>query len=155
MDAEELVPGDVIQLLPGDPIPADARVISSHRLQVEESALTGESRPVSKSEAPVLPDVPLGDRRSMVFRGTTVVGGQGHFWEHEELDLETGRDSPVSADSSTCSRWLLMTRASAGIGSPGQQLDHVTWDQFLSVHGRLFGRRAGRGHGRRWSDGAP
>ena len=92
VDAEELVPGDVIQLLPGDPIPADARVISSHRLQVEESALTGESRPVSKSEAPVLPDVPLGDRRSMVFRGTTVVGGRA-----SAVVVETGAKTEIGA----------------------------------------------------------
>ena len=76
VDAEELVPGDVIQLLPGDPVPADARIISAHRLQVEESALTGESRPVEKWEQIVSADAPLGDRRSMVFRGTTVVGGR-------------------------------------------------------------------------------
>ncbi|MGE3268891.1 MAG: cation-translocating P-type ATPase, partial [Chloroflexota bacterium] len=92
VDAEELVPGDVIQLLPGDPVPADARVISSHRLQVEESALTGESRPVEKHEEPVLADVPLGDRRSMVFRGTTVVGGRA-----SAVVVETGRTTQIGA----------------------------------------------------------
>ena len=48
VDADQLVPGDVIQLLPGDPVPADARIIEAQRLKVEESALTGESRPVDK-----------------------------------------------------------------------------------------------------------
>ena len=92
VDAEELVPGDVIQLLPGDPIPADARVISSHRLQVEESALTGESRPVEKQEAIVTPDAPLGDRRSMVFRGTTVMGGRA-----TAVVVETGATTQIGA----------------------------------------------------------
>jgi P-type Ca2+ transporter type 2C len=92
LDADELVPGDVIQLLPGDPVPADARIVTSHRLQVEESALTGESRPVEKSETPVFPDVPLGDRRSMVFRGTTVVGGRA-----SAIVVETGGRTEIGA----------------------------------------------------------
>jgi Ca2+-transporting ATPase len=66
----------VIQLLPGDAVPADARVITAHRLQVEESALTGESRAVEKIESPVEERYGLADRRSMVYRGTTVVGGR-------------------------------------------------------------------------------
>ncbi|HZO29551.1 MAG TPA: HAD-IC family P-type ATPase [Chloroflexota bacterium] len=92
VDAEELVPGDVIQLLPGDPVPADARVISAHRLQVEESALTGESRPVEKWEQVVSADAPLGDRRSMVFRGTTVVGGRA-----SAVVVETGATTQIGA----------------------------------------------------------
>jgi Ca2+-transporting ATPase len=92
VDAEELVPGDVIQLLPGDPVPADARVISAHHLQAEESALTGESRPVEKREQPVQADAPLGDRRSMVYRGTTVVGGRA-----SAIVVETGATTEIGA----------------------------------------------------------
>ncbi len=77
IDAEGLVPGDTILLLPGDPVPADARLWDVHRLQVEESALTGESRSVAKSSDPVPSQVPLADRDCMVYRGTTVVGGRG------------------------------------------------------------------------------
>ena len=77
VEAAELVPGDVVKLMPGDPVPADARVVLAHRLQVEESALTGESEPVWKESEPVGPEAALHDRRSLVYRGTTVVGGHG------------------------------------------------------------------------------
>ena len=77
VDAEKLVPGDVVVLLPGDPVPADARVWEAHRLLVEESALTGESAPVAKTPEPVDIHSPLADRISMLYRGTTVVGGRG------------------------------------------------------------------------------
>jgi P-type Ca2+ transporter type 2C len=77
MDAAEVVPGDLVQLWPGDPVPADARVLEAQRLVVEESALTGESHPVEKRVDEVPARAPLADRRSMVYRGTTVVGGRG------------------------------------------------------------------------------
>ncbi|MBE0599461.1 MAG: cation-transporting P-type ATPase, partial [Desulfuromonadales bacterium] len=48
IDAGELVPGDILLLAPGDPISADGRLIEVHRLQIDESTLTGESRPVGK-----------------------------------------------------------------------------------------------------------
>ncbi|MDP8924106.1 MAG: cation-transporting P-type ATPase, partial [Chloroflexota bacterium] len=92
VDAEELVPGDVIQLLPGDPVPADARVLAAHRLQVEESALTGESRAVEKHEQVVPEHFALADRRSMVHRGTTVVGGRG-----SAVVVATGGDTVIGA----------------------------------------------------------
>jgi P-type Ca2+ transporter type 2C len=77
VEADELVPGDVVKLLPGDPVPADARIIEVHHLKVEESALTGESRPVDKSERRQSAHLALADRQSMVFRGTTIVSGSG------------------------------------------------------------------------------
>ncbi len=77
VDAQDLVPGDTVLLLPGDPVPADGRVWEAHRLQLEESALTGESRPATKSPDPVEVEKVLADHRSMVYRGTTVVGGRG------------------------------------------------------------------------------
>ena len=77
VEAGELVPGDVIKLLPGDPVPADARLTFAHRLQVEESALTGESRPADKDVLPVEVSAILAERRCMLYRGTTVVGGHG------------------------------------------------------------------------------
>lgn len=79
--SEEIVPGDIIILEAGDLIPADARVIESASLKVEESALTGESLPVDKiSDALKVSDksdVPLGDRKNMVYTGSTVVYGRG------------------------------------------------------------------------------
>jgi Ca2+-transporting ATPase len=76
--ARELVPGDVILLSTGDRIPADARLIEAINLQVEESALTGESVPVEKHMHPLGHDnLPLGDRRNMVYAGTSVTYGRG------------------------------------------------------------------------------
>ncbi len=78
--SEDLVVGDVILLEAGDAVPADARVLESHSLQAEESALTGESVPVHKSEqalAAAGDSVPLGDRVNMVYTGSTVVYGRG------------------------------------------------------------------------------
>lgn len=75
--AEELVPGDIVRLKAGDKVPADLRLIQQQNLQIEESALTGESVPVTKSLEPVLADSPLGDRTNMAFSGTTVTAGSG------------------------------------------------------------------------------
>jgi len=76
--ARELVPGDVILLSTGDRIPADARLIEAINLQVEESALTGESVPVEKHMHLLGHDnLPLGDRRNMVYAGTSVTYGRG------------------------------------------------------------------------------
>jgi len=75
--AADLVPGDLIVLEAGVKIAADARVVDSAHLEVEESALTGESLPSAKSVTPADLDGSLGDRISMVFSGTTVAAGRG------------------------------------------------------------------------------
>lgn len=79
--SEELVPGDVVVLEAGDAVPADGRILESASLKIEEAALTGESVPVNKI-AGVLglgerKDVPLGDRKNMMYMGSTVVYGRG------------------------------------------------------------------------------
>lgn len=73
----EIVPGDVLVLRPGTIVAADARVLSSDALSLDESMLTGESLPVSKTDKPVAVDRVLAERTSMVYRGSTVVGGNG------------------------------------------------------------------------------
>ncbi|MHB1556864.1 MAG: cation-translocating P-type ATPase [Isosphaeraceae bacterium] len=74
--ARELVPGDLIALEAGDSIPADARLIRSFGLRVQEASLTGESTPVDKDAEDVLDTrTPLGDRSNMVFMGTAVAAG--------------------------------------------------------------------------------
>ncbi|MBO5412098.1 MAG: cation-translocating P-type ATPase [Clostridia bacterium] len=80
--SEELVVGDVVLLEAGDSVPADARVVESASLKVEEAALTGESLPVTKITEELqlsasAKDVPLGDRKNMVYMGSTVVYGRG------------------------------------------------------------------------------
>lgn len=76
--AREVVPGDLIQVEAGDRIPADSRVVYAAGLQTQEASLTGESTPVEKSRDPI-PDteVPVGDRRNMLFMGTIAVSGRG------------------------------------------------------------------------------
>ncbi|HBE84378.1 MAG TPA: magnesium-transporting ATPase, partial [Lachnoclostridium sp.] len=78
MDTSELVPGDIIKLQLGSIVPADARLITSTNLQVDESALTGESEP-SEKDADILlqGSVPLGDQLNMVFSSCHVTSGHG------------------------------------------------------------------------------
>ena len=79
--SEDLVVGDIIVLEAGDAVPADARIIECASMKIEEAALTGESVPVDKKVDVLTPnaegDVPLGDRKNMVFMGSTVVYGRG------------------------------------------------------------------------------
>lgn len=76
IDATDLIPGDIIILNAGDFVPADARLIKSASLKVEEAALTGESVPSEKdSEADVDENAPLGDRHNMVYSGCSVTYG--------------------------------------------------------------------------------
>ncbi len=77
INAEELVPGDIVLLESGDKIPADLRLLVSHDLEVDESLLTGESLPVAKDGNSVLDeDIGLGDRVNMLFTGTLVGRGR-------------------------------------------------------------------------------
>lgn len=80
--SEELVPGDIVVLEAGDAVPADGRILECASMKVEEAALTGESVPVTKkSDALSLleneKDIALGDRKNMVYMGSTVVYGRG------------------------------------------------------------------------------
>jgi Ca2+-transporting ATPase len=88
---QEIVPGDLLELAPGTLVPADARIIEARDLTVDESALTGESMPVTKTVAAIDdPDLPLADRTNMVYRGTLVTGGSGLA-----IAVATGRASQV------------------------------------------------------------
>jgi Ca2+-transporting ATPase len=76
--SRELVPGDVILLLTGKKVPADGRIISVVNLKADEAALTGESVPVEKQSEPLESgQLPLGDRRNMVYAGTALTYGRG------------------------------------------------------------------------------
>ncbi|MFI2102049.1 cation-translocating P-type ATPase [Isoptericola sp. NPDC019693] len=77
VDAQEVVPGDVVRVRPGDRVPADVRLLESHALRVEESALTGEALAAAKQVDPVPAEAGLGDRASMLYSGTLVVAGGG------------------------------------------------------------------------------
>src|SRR6476660_1766207 len=78
--AEQLVPGDIVAIEAGDVVPADGRLLKAATLEVAESALTGESLPVSKgTDAVEGADTPLGDRTDMVYMNTNVTRGAGEF----------------------------------------------------------------------------
>ncbi|MFW5684781.1 MAG: HAD-IC family P-type ATPase, partial [Spirochaetota bacterium] len=77
VDAADVVPGDILVLETGDRVAADARVVSSDDLEVDEALLTGESEPVLKHSDPVEEDAALGDRKNMVWTSTSVTAGRG------------------------------------------------------------------------------
>ncbi|MDD4056698.1 MAG: HAD-IC family P-type ATPase, partial [Bacilli bacterium] len=89
--ASQLVPGDIIFLDAGDFIPADARIIEQAKLQVDESALTGESVPVNKTTNSIQGEnIPLGDRKNMLFSSTFVTYGRG-----VAVVVETGMNTEI------------------------------------------------------------
>ena len=75
--SQDLVVGDVVILASGDKVPADLRLLKVRNLQVDESALTGESVPVDKSVEPLPLDIPLAERTNMAFAGSFITFGQG------------------------------------------------------------------------------
>ncbi|TCW37519.1 Ca2+-transporting ATPase [Laceyella sacchari] len=103
VDASQLVPGDVIMLESGDRIPADVRFAQTEGLYVEESALTGESVPVTKQSSS-LPraEVALGDRKNMGYMGTMVVRGNGlGIVVHTGMATEMGRIAHLLENTET------------------------------------------------------
>ncbi|MDM7856294.1 cation-translocating P-type ATPase [Cellulomonas alba] len=91
IDAEELVPGDVVTFEAGDKVPADGRIVLAASLEIEESGLTGESAPVPKATDPVAgDDVPLGDRIDMAYMNSQVTRGRG-----EMIVTDTGMTTEV------------------------------------------------------------
>lgn len=96
----DIVVGDILVLENGVKIPADARLLTTADLRVEESPLTGESHPIEKDEDFITGDqVPLGDRRNMVYRGTTIVNGRG-----EALVVATGMNTEMGKIASLLGR---------------------------------------------------
>jgi len=77
VDSEDLVPGDVVLLDAGDVVTADLRLIEANGLTCDESSLTGESVPVTKTTDAVEAEAALAERSSMAFKGTAITGGSG------------------------------------------------------------------------------
>src|SRR5499426_1258308 len=91
IEAEELVPGDIVLVEAGNRVPADGRVLVAATLEIEEAALTGESLPVGKQTEPVEgDDVPLGDRTCIAYMNTSVTRGRG-----EIVVTATGMDTEI------------------------------------------------------------
>ncbi|WP_244670570.1 cation-transporting P-type ATPase [Rhodoplanes elegans] len=95
IDAEKLVPGDIVLIEAGDRVPADLRLLRARNLKIDESALTGESIAAEKDENPVDARAALGDRQSMAYAGTFVVAGQG-----QGIAVATGLDTEIGHISS-------------------------------------------------------
>jgi len=114
-EAENLVPGDVVLLKPGDKVPADLRLFETSDLQVDESALTGESVPVSKNPYEVDEDTSLGDRTDMAFSGTLVTYGQAKGVVAATAELtQIGRISSMLSQVDTLTTPLLRQVAKFG-----------------------------------------
>ena len=89
VNAEELVPGDIIELSDGIYVPADCRIIESYNLKIEESSLTGETEPVHKATETIKQgQVALGDMKNMAFMSSVVVSGHG-----KAIVTETGMNT--------------------------------------------------------------
>ena len=102
--SEDLVVGDVVLLEAGDAVPADGRLLESASLKIEEAALTGESVPVNKFIDIIHlrdgAEVPLGDRKNMVYMGSTVVYGRGSFVVTATgMDTEMGKIADALANA--------------------------------------------------------
>ncbi|GAA5520255.1 cation-transporting P-type ATPase [Aliifodinibius salicampi] len=95
VDARDLVPGDIILVEGGDIITADVRILTSSKLQADESALTGESMPVGKNPEPVDENMVLGERTSMLYKGTSITRGSG-----EGIVISTGQETELGHISS-------------------------------------------------------
>jgi len=90
IDDKDLVPGDLIILKEGERVPADARVIEVERLKIDESMLTGESKPVHKTADAIDHPAAITDQNNMVFRGTYIVAGSGRA-----IVVATGQQTEV------------------------------------------------------------
>ena len=91
INAEDLVPGDIVLLEAGNYVPADCRILESFNLKVEESSLTGETEPVLKDENMICKnDIALGDMANMVFMSSIVVNGHG-----KAVVTDTGMNTKV------------------------------------------------------------
>jgi P-type Ca2+ transporter type 2C len=103
IDAEELVPGDLVLVEAGNRVPADGRILVAATLEIEEAALTGESLPVGKQTEPVAgEDVPLGDRICMAYMNTSVTRGRGEYVVTETgMDTEIGHIANMLANTET------------------------------------------------------
>lgn len=77
IDAQRIVPGDIVLLEAGDRVPADLRLIQARALRIDEAALTGESVPVEKQDTVLPQSAPLAERTNMAFSGTFIAAGQG------------------------------------------------------------------------------
>ena len=123
VDDSQLVPGDIILLLEGERVPADARIIESTNIKVDESVLTGESKPIKKIEGALDNNasgkkIQVYDQHNMVFKGTYILSGAGRAIVTETgLHTQIGKitkvvkgieeDMPLQRELKSLSRWIV------------------------------------------------
>jgi len=152
VESPTLVPGDIIVLHTGDQIPADARLIDAINLKVSEASLTGESNPVAKITPPLSEELPLGDRKNMVYMGTSAVYGRGmavvtatgmntEFGKIATLLQEVKEEkTPLQVNLDKMGKWiaigaliLCFTLAGIGIWHGNPILGMLIWGVSLAV----------------------
>lgn len=143
----EVVPGDVIILQEGDKVPADARIILSNNIAIDEAALTGESQPVHKfTDVLSALNLPTAEQKNMAFKGTHIVAGNG-----KALVIATGletvlgkiskeiaiinTETPLKANTRYLTRLIILTvtTISASIFALGLLLNHSVKEMFTTV----------------------
>lgn len=147
---EDLVAGDIVLLEPGDRVPADLRILTSHGLHIEEAMLTGESVPSTKHPAPANAGAQLGDRSCMAFSGTLVTSGAGRgvvvaTGPHSQMGriggLVSGVETlttPLVRQMNVFSRWLsiFIVAVAAIILAYGYWVRHQAFGElFMAVVG--------------------
>jgi Ca2+-transporting ATPase len=140
LSSTELVPGDLVQISAGDKVPADLRLIDVNNLQVDESALTGESVPVSKATEKLEEETPLADRINMAYAGSLVTAGQGRGLVIAIGEAtETGRISELVGQSTNLSTPLT------------RKLEKFSWTLLYVILGlSAFVFAVGLGQGNSW-----
>jgi Ca2+-transporting ATPase len=150
--ASEIVPGDIILLYAGDKVPADARLMETFNLKVNESSLTGESSPVNKNVGAVSGEVPINDRRNMVFTGTVIVYGRGKAVATSTgMNTEFGKiarmvqvaeeeKTPLEKRMASVGKWIgilsitvCLTVAAVGVAEGRSIPDMILWGISLAV----------------------
>ena len=159
--SEDLVVGDIVLLEAGDAVPADGRLLDCASLKIEEAALTGESVPVTKEVEAIcmtegMKDVPLGDRKNMVYMGSTVVYGRGvAVITATGMDTEMGKiagalaqaeegQTPLQIKMAQLSKiltWLVLgisaivfiVQLLRDIGNPGEKIEVVLNSFMIAV----------------------
>jgi cation-transporting P-type ATPase F len=140
LSSTQLVPGDVVLLSTGDKIPADLRLIEVKTLQIDESALTGESVPVDKTIQDLPVETSLADRTNMAYAGSLVTSGQGKgFVIAIGQNTETGRISELVAEGDTLTTPLT------------RKLERFSWMLLYVILGlSAFVVAVGLGQGQSW-----
>jgi len=150
---EDVVPGDILLLEAGEKVAADARLIESYGLSVNESLLTGESSTVCKEADAVLGEsTPLAERNNLVFAGTTITGGRGLASAIATgMDTELGHiadlthqvketETPLQKVMAELSRWMVWLALGFSVVIPflGWLVVHLSFSQMLLTGLSLF-----------------